>query len=129
MHLLFQYLLYTAAFAFIAFRQLNAQDVLTGSYDIARTNANLTETLLTPASVNPAQFGRLFLLPADGQIFAQPLYQRKVTVAGKGIHNVVLIATAHNSVYAYDADTAAPPLWNANLGPPVPSSVYDPPDG
>jgi uncharacterized protein (TIGR03437 family) len=98
--------------------------VLTGGYDPARTNADLTETLLTPGTVNPNQFGRLFFLPADGQIYAQPLYQPNLPIAGQGVHNVVFFATAHNSVYAYDADTAAPPLWTVNLGPSVPSSAY-----
>jgi uncharacterized protein (TIGR03437 family) len=98
--------------------------VLTGGYDTGRTNANLNETALTPATVSPAGFGRLFQLPADGQIYAQPLYQGNVTVAGQGVHNGVFFATEHNSVYAYDADTAAPPLWTVNLGPSVPSSAY-----
>jgi uncharacterized protein (TIGR03437 family) len=98
--------------------------VLTGGYDTARTNANLNETALTPATVSPNRFGRLFQLPADGQIYAQPLYQGNVTVAGQGVHNMVFFATEHNSVYAYDADTAAPPLWTVNLGPSVPSSAY-----
>jgi len=111
--------------AVIACRSANAQDVLTGGYDVARTNADLNETILTPETVNAAQFGRLFLLPADGQLYAQPLYQRNVTIAGHGVHNVVFIATAHNSVYAYDADTPAPPLWTVNLGPAVPSTSYD----
>ena len=98
--------------------------VLTGGYDTARTNANLNETVLTPANVSPNKFGRLFQLPADGQIYAQPLYQANVAVAGQGIHNVVFFATMHNTVYAYDADTAAPPLWTVNLGPSVPASAY-----
>ena len=116
-------------FAVAVFHPAYAQDVLTGGYDAARTNADLNETSLTPGTVNPAQFGRLFLLPADGQIYAQPLYQRNLTIAGQGVHNVVFIATAHNSVYAYDADTAATPLWTVNLGPSVPSSAYDAAEG
>jgi uncharacterized protein (TIGR03437 family) len=116
-------------FAVAVFHPAYAQDVLTGGYDAARTNADLNETSLTPGTVNPAQFGRLFLLPADGQIYAQPLYQRNVTIAGQGVHNVVFIATAHNSVYAYDADTAVTPLWTVNLGPSVPSSAYDAAEG
>jgi len=98
--------------------------VLTGGYDIGRTNANLNETALTPATVSPTGFGRLFQLPADGQIYAQPFYMANVTVAGQGVHNVVFFATEHNSVYACDADAAAPPLWTVNLGPSVPSSAY-----
>jgi len=112
-----------------AFHPAHAQDVLTGGYDLARTNADLNEISLTPATVSPGQFGRLFLLPADGQIYAQPLYRRNVTVPGQGVHNVVFIATAHNSVYAYDADTAGTPLWTVNLGPSVPSSAYDAAEG
>ncbi|HWF09226.1 MAG TPA: hypothetical protein VG297_12230 [Bryobacteraceae bacterium] len=103
---------------------LLAQDVLTGGYDTARTNADPNEALLTPLTVSPNQFGKLFLLPADGQIYAQPLYQHNVAIAGQGIHNVVFIATAHNTVYCYDADTAAAPIWTVNLGPSVPSSSY-----
>ena len=102
--------------------------VLTGGYDPARTNSDLSETALNPSTVSPNVFGRLFTLPADGQIFAQPLYLPNVAIPGQGSHNVVFIATAHNTVYAYDADNAAPPLWSLNLGPAVPSATYDTPD-
>jgi uncharacterized protein (TIGR03437 family) len=114
-----------AAFVlFVAALPGYTQNVLTGGYDTARTNADLNETVLTPQTVNPGQFGRLFLLPADGQIYAQPLYRQNVSIAGQGVHNVIFVATLHNSVYAYDADTAAPPLWTVNLGPSVPSTSY-----
>ena len=72
-------------------------------------------------------FGKLFTLPVDGQIYAQPLYQKNVSIPGQGVHNVVFVATGHNSVYALDADTAGPPLWAVNLGPSVPSSTFDDP--
>ena len=88
----------------------------------------MSETVLTPAAVKPSAFGKLFALPADGQIYAQPLYKQNVAVAN-GIHNVVFVATQHNSVFAYDADTPGPPLWSVNLGPPVPSTVFDTAEG
>lgn len=99
-----------------------AQNVLTGNYDNARTNANLSETVLNPNKVSASQFGKLFSLPADGQIHAQPLYMNNVSIPGRGNHNVVFVATEHNSVYAWDADTPGSPLWTVNLGPAVPSS-------
>lgn len=88
-------------------------DVLTANYGNDRTNANLRETILNTANVNPAQFGKLASLPVDGQIYAQPLYSR----------GIVYVATMHNSVYAFDATNLSSPisLWRANLGTAVPS--------
>ena len=57
--------------------------------------------------------------------FVQPLYVSGLLVPNLGTHNVLFVATQHNSVYAFDADTAASPvvLWQVNLGPSVPSSM------
>jgi uncharacterized protein (TIGR03437 family) len=101
-----------------------AQNVLTGSNDNYRTNANLNETILTPGNVKTGSFGRLSSLSVDGQIYAQPLYQQNVSMADGTTHNVVFVATMHNSVYAFDADTPGLPLWTVNLGPSVPASNY-----
>ena len=61
--------------------------------------------------MNASQFGKLFAMPVDGQVYAQPLYVPGVTING-GVHNVVIIATENDSVYAYDADsTSAVLLW------------------
>ena len=90
--------------------------VLTSQYDNARTGANLHETTLTPANVNPAQFGKLFTLKVDGAIYGEPLYMRGLEVPGKGRHNVVFVATEHDSVYAFDAEgNPAEPLWKVNF--------------
>jgi uncharacterized protein (TIGR03437 family) len=101
-----------------------SQNVLTGNYGNSRTNANLSETLLNPAAVSPNSFGKLFSLPVDGQIYAQPLYMQNVAIADSGTHNVVFVATMHNTVYAFDADSASLPLWSVNLGPAVPTTNY-----
>ncbi len=101
--------------------------VLTQHNDNARTGDNLSETLLNTASVGPKTFGKLGTLTVDGYLYAQPLYVQNVRVPNKGLHNVVYVATAHNSVYAFDADdlTVKQPLWKVNLGPSVPATeVY-----
>ena len=95
--------------------QLRAQ-VLTSQYDNARTNATLHETILTPANVNAKQFGKIFAFRVDGDVYAQPLFLPNVEVPGKGVLNVIYVATEHDSVYAFDAAGAAgAPLWHASF--------------
>ncbi|HWC97384.1 MAG TPA: hypothetical protein VG456_11555 [Candidatus Sulfopaludibacter sp.] len=105
---------------------LTAQNVVTGNYGNERTNANLSETILATGNVVPGSFGKLGSFPVDGQVYAQPLYLSGVAVSGHGSHNLLFVCTQHNSVYAYDADSAASPnlLWTVNLGPSVPSSTF-----
>ena len=88
-----------------------AQDVTTYRYDGRVSGINSREKLLTPANVNVATFGELFSDPVDGQVFAQPLYLSHVAIAGKGTHNVLYVATCHDTVYAFDADAGGDPLW------------------
>ena len=89
-------------------------DVLTQHNDTMRTGQNITETILSPSNVNAAGFGKLFSLPVDGHIYAQPLYKANVSIAG-GSHNVIYVATEGDSVYAFDADNSSAPLWHASL--------------
>jgi hypothetical protein len=99
-------------------------NVLTYHNDIARTGQNTNETILTPANVNTATFGKLFSFTTDGYAYAQPLYFANLTM-GAGTpqagttHNVFFIETENDSVYAFDADSNgganASPLWKVSL--------------
>jgi outer membrane protein assembly factor BamB len=90
-----------------------AVNVLTYHNDNARTGQNLNETTLTPANVNPAKFGKLTFLSVQGLVDAQPLYVSNLSIAGAP-HNVLYVATEHDLVYAFDADTFAQ-LWQVSL--------------
>jgi outer membrane protein assembly factor BamB len=92
----------------------SATDVVTYHNDIARTGQNLQETILTTGKVNSSLFGKLFTLPVDGIIDAEPLYLSAVSIPGKGTHNVVYTVTENDSVYAFDAD-AGTLLWQMSV--------------
>ncbi|MDR3696853.1 hypothetical protein [Mucilaginibacter sp.] len=88
-------------------------NVLTQHNDNSRAGFNSHETVLTTANVNSKQFGRLFILPVDDQIYAQPLVCSGLPIAS-GTHNVVFIATVNNTVYAYDG-TKGNLYWKKNF--------------
>src|ERR1700736_1277162 len=77
-----------------------AQDVRTYHNNNARTGINGKETILTTANVTSATFGRLFTLNVDGLVDAQPLYLSGVKVPNQGTHNLLIVATEHDSLYA-----------------------------
>ena len=104
------------------------QPIPTSRVDNTRTAANTNETLLTPANVNKNSFGRLFSVPVDYVVMAQPLYVPNVNIPGRGTHNVVYVVTQADSVYAIDADTGVK-LWHAsmlNVGGTTASGIYLP---
>lgn len=112
------------ATSFVCTAQVN---VLTANYGNDRTNANVQEKILTTANVAPASFGKVGSFPVDGQVYAQPLYVSGVSIPNKGVHNVLYVATQHNSVFAYDADSVSTPnlLWHVSLGPSVPNTLFE----
>lgn len=89
-------------------------NVLTYHNDIARTGQNLTETILTHANVNSSSFGKLFSVPLDGKVDAQPLYVSQLNLSMQGVRSVIFAATEHDSVYAIDASNGSV-LWHATL--------------
>jgi hypothetical protein len=90
--------------------------VLTSQYNNARTGANLSEKILTPQNVNSRQFGKLGAFKVDGAVYAQPLFLRAVDVPGRGLHDVLYVATEHDSVYAFDIKRPGdPPIWQVSL--------------
>jgi hypothetical protein len=89
--------------------------VYTYHNDLARDGANTQEYALTPKSVTAASFGKLFSCTVDGAVYAQPLWVAKLSIGGSQ-RNVVLVVTAHDSLYAFDADTSpCVPLWKVSL--------------
>ncbi len=70
--------------------------------------------ILTPGSVGSGGFGKLFSLAVDGVLEAQPLYMSAVSIGG-ATHNIVIVATEHDSLYAFDADTAGAAIWQVSL--------------
>jgi outer membrane protein assembly factor BamB len=90
-------------------------DVLTYHYDNARTGNNASETDLTVASVSSSQFGLLATLNVQGSVLAQPLIVSNFRMPDSSVHDIVLVVTTTNDVYAIDANSTET-LWHVNLG-------------
>jgi hypothetical protein len=89
--------------------------VYTFHNDQARAGANTREYALTPANVNTSSFGKLFSCTVDGALYGQPLWVANLSVGG-AVHNVVFVATQHDSLYAFDADAnPCTQLWKVSL--------------
>jgi hypothetical protein len=93
-----------------------AQSVTTSQYDNARSGANQLETALTPRNVTVSHFGKNLALKVDGDVYAQPLFLAGLDIPGKGLHDVLFVATEHDSLYAFDAyGHPASPLWHVSF--------------
>jgi hypothetical protein len=90
-------------------------DVTTYHYDTSRTGWNQSETDLTPATVASSSFGLLDTLNVDGNVLAEPLLVSNFAFPGGATHDVLIVATGHDSVYAFDAQTYQQ-LWHVSLG-------------
>src|SRR4051794_28488430 len=98
-------------------RVLMSGDILQYHVDAGSTGLNNGETVLTPTNVVTATFGKKTTKTVTGQVYAEPLYRSNVNIttgANQGIHNIVLVATEHNQVYAFDSQDGTQ-LWTDNL--------------
>jgi hypothetical protein len=77
--------------------------ITTWHNDNARTGQNLHEYALTPTTVASGFFGKRWSCTLDGTVYAQPLYLANVSI-GSGTHNVLLVETMHDTIYAFNAD-------------------------
>lgn len=96
------------------------QGMLTWRNDPSRSGVNSQELALTPGTVSPSTFGKLFSCEVDGYVYAQPLYLPNLKIPGQGTHNVIFVATENDSVFAFDADVnlkPCVPLWKTSLIP------------
>src|ERR1043166_4219898 len=89
-------------------------DVITYHNDLARTGQNLTETVLTPANVNSSSFGKVGFFPVDGKVDAEPLLLAGMHVSSQSTHDVLYVASEHDSVYAMDA-ASGKVYWQVSL--------------
>ncbi len=93
----------------------NLKGVLTYHNDNARDGVNSSEYALSSSTVTSSTFGKLFSCPVDGAVYAQPLWMSSVSIAG-GTHNVIVVATQHDSAYLFDADAnPCVTYWHVNL--------------
>jgi Ca2+-binding RTX toxin-like protein len=88
----------------------------------ASIGVNAAETILTRANVNSTTFGKVFSVPLDGDVYAQPLLKDKVNITvgpHAGVHDVVFVSTQHGSVYAIDGSAQSSGegvvLWKRSL--------------
>lgn len=89
--------------------------ISTYHHDLARDGVNSQEYALTPARVNKKNFGKLFSCGVDGAVYTEPLWIPGLNVNGS-IHNVIFVATQHDSLYAFDADASScQQLWQVSL--------------
>ena len=97
---------------------LRGQDVTTWHNDMARTGVQASETALTPVNVNSSQFGKVFSFAVVGDVYAEPLYVSQYVMSDGVAHNVLIVATAQDYIYAFDADGNNPAqgyLWRDSL--------------
>lgn len=105
-----------SSFSFFGLATVAQVNVLMNHNDLKRTGWNNREEILTQENVSGGNFGKIFSRTVDDQIYAQPLVLSNVSIGG-GVHNIVIVATVNNTLYAFDADNPndSIPYWTKNL--------------
>ena len=89
--------------------------VFTYHNDLSRDGVNSQEYALNTSTVKGATFGKRFACAIDAAAYAQPLWVANVAIGG-GTHNVLVAATLHDTVYAFDADASpCQTYWSKSL--------------
>jgi hypothetical protein len=89
--------------------------VFTYHNDLSRAGVNGQEYALNTSTVKASSFGKRFACAIDASAYAQPLWVANANVGG-GTHNVVIAATQHDTVYAFDADASpCQTYWSQSL--------------
>lgn len=116
--------------------RLAPANVTTYHNDVQSTGVNNQESMLTRTNVNASTFGKLFQVQVDGQVYAQPLVMQGVNIttgANQGVHDVVFVATQHDTLYAIDAtNNSGIILWQRSFlttGLPGATSITTVPGG
>ncbi len=95
-------------------------DNLTFHQNAARLGWYQNEVALTTATVASSSFGLLGTLaapagmPAFGKVYAQPLFLTNQTVSDGSVHNLIIIATETDQIYAFDETTRAV-VWHRDF--------------
>ncbi|HTG29401.1 MAG TPA: pyrrolo-quinoline quinone [Methylomirabilota bacterium] len=89
--------------------------VFTYHNDLSRDGVNSQEYALNTSTVKAATFGKRFACAIDASAYAQPLWVANVAIGG-GTHNVLIAATVHDTLYAFDADASpCQTYWSKSL--------------
>ena len=95
---------------------LSSQDFTTERSDNDRTGTSFNTGLNQAAFGQNRRWGRIDPpLTVQGNVYAQPLFLGQVQVARSRTRDIVLVATALDNVYSFDAASHSQ-LWARNLG-------------
>ena len=107
-----------------AFGAGNPGDNVTFHQNPMRTGWYQSESVLNTTNVATSSFAKLGTLsapsgmPAFGKVYAQPLYVTGERTSDGNVHNLVIVSTATDQVYAFD-DATDTVVWEKNFTNPA----------